>query len=69
MIVIVAGMKYSAEISCAIEMMAEIPPMLKLTTKPTLERLQAADTTQPSAALEVPEYFEDFYKASSISYK
>ena len=54
-IVIVDGMKYSAEISCAIEMMVEIPPMLKLPTKPTLEILQAADTTQPSAITEVPE--------------
>ena len=43
-------------------MMLEIPPMLKLPTKPTLEILQAADTTQPSAALEVPEHFEDFCK-------
>ena len=43
-IIIVSGMKYLAEISCAIEMIIEIPPIFKLPMKPTLERLQAADT-------------------------
>ena len=43
-------------------MMLEIPPMLKLPTKPTLDILQAADTTQPSAITKVPEEFEDVYK-------
>ena len=54
-------MKYSAEISCVIEMMVEIPPMFKLPTKPTLEGFKAADTTEPSAISEVPEEFEDLY--------
>ena len=61
-IVILAGMKYSAEITCAIYMMIDIPPMLKLPTKPTLERLQAADTIQPLEITEVPEEYEDLYK-------
>ena len=55
-------MKYSAEISCVIEMMVEIPSIFKLLTKPLLERFKAADTTQPSAISEVPEEFEDLYK-------
>ena len=36
--------------------------MLKLPMKPTLERLKAADTIQPSAITEVPEEFQDLYK-------
>ena len=51
-----------AEISCAIEMIIEIPPIFKLPMKPTLERLKAADTIQPSAITEVPEEFQDLYK-------
>ena len=42
--------------------MIDIPPMLKLPTKPTLERLQAAGTTQPSVITEVPKEFEYLYK-------
>ena len=47
-----------ADISCTIEIMADIPPMLKLPTKTTLEILQAAYTNQPSAIMEVTEEFE-----------
>ena len=42
--------------------MVEIPPMLKLPTKPTLERFKAAENTQPSAIKKVPEEFEYLYK-------
>ena len=42
--------------------------MLKLPTKPTLERLQAADTIQISAITEVPEESEDLYKEQLIMY-
>ena len=34
---IVAGMKYSADVSCLIETLDENPPMMKMPTKMTLE--------------------------------
>ena len=57
---IVAGMKYSAEISCGIEYMVEIPPLLRLSSKPTLAKAKILlnNTTITSVLVEL----EDLYK-------
>lgn len=54
-LIIVVGMKYSAELSCAIEMLVEKPSMLKIPTKLTLKALQV-DGTLASTATAPTEY-------------
>ena len=61
---IVAGMKYAAEVSCAIELLVEISPILKLPKKPTLERAKIimGDTIITAIPPEVDDLYKELLK-------